>query len=361
MALPWLLVYAAAAALTVAAQEHDEVADSTPLPAERPGAALDEMLQALTRDPRFAAQRHAGVLVLGCLQERRSVDSEIFSLAARRLAQEFVLRHTFNAELCAARGIALGSLAVLVASDLHRPEEDICTSGGVKRKCEEPHVAFDLLQTDVIPLQKKSAGKMADEAYKWAHEHRAPLVGVATPENIATTYSSRPLVLLFAKVSFAGESEIEATHFWHKKFAAISHYYGNTTCTFAIADKVAMADEAAKFGLSHLDVDDMREVGFGIIDNLKATATHPPSFAAEDYAWLVDDESAGWDRAPGTPEPSVPVSSPARFKAELGETWEERKVLEFVRGFISAKQFRESYGGCACYCPFCAPRGCMAV
>jgi hypothetical protein len=344
MLLPWL-AYSAAVALIVPAQGHDEGSGSTPLPAEGPSAALDQMLQALMRDPSFAAERHAGVLVLGCLQEPRGVDSEIFFLAARRLTKEFVLRHTFDAELCAARGIPLGSLAVLVASDLHRPEEDICESGGIKRKCEEPHVALDLLQTAVIPLQKKTPGKMADEAYAWAHQHRAPLVGVATPENLATTYSSRPLALLFATVGFGGEREIEATHFWHKKFAVISHYYENTNCTFAIADKVAMADEAAKFGLSHLDVDDMREVGLGIIDDLKATATHPPSFAAEDYAWLVEDGSAGWERAPGTPEPSVPITSPARFKAELGEAWDERKVLEFVRGFISAKQFRESYGG----------------
>ena len=343
MLVRWV-TFAAVALLALAERGRDEDEGSTPLPAEQPGEALDQMLQALTRDPSFAGERHNGVLVLGCLQEPRSADSEVFFLAARRLGEEFVLRHTFDAELCAARGIAMGSLAVLVASDLHRPEEDICQSGGIKEKCEQPHVALDLLQAGIIPLQKKSPGKMADAACEWAHQHRTPLVGVVTPGNLATTYSSRPLVLLFATVSFAGEREIEDTHFWHKKFAAISHYYGNTTTTFALADKATMAAEAAKFGFSHLDVEDMREVGLGVIDDLKATATHPPAFAAQDYAWLVEDESASWERAPGTPEPFVPASSPARFRAELGETWDERKVLEYVRGFISSKQFRESYG-----------------
>ena len=99
--------------------------------------------------------------------------------------------------------------------------------------------------------------------------------------------------------------------------------------------------------LEDFDIDEMSEVGLGVIDDLLATATHPPSFAVEDYAWLEEEGEEGelsWERAPGSPEPSVPASSPARFKADLGEAWDQRKVLEYVRGFISAKQFRESYG-----------------
>jgi hypothetical protein len=349
-AVAWRLaccVVAATLLLPPRVSGQDDGDASVALPAEEPGAAVDQMLLDLTRDPSFAGEHHAGVIVLACLIEPRGEDTEVFFLAAPRLGAEFVLRHTWDAEFCLDRGIPLGSLAVLVASDLHRPEEDICESGGIKEKCEHPHVALDLLQTEVIPLQKKVPAKMAIEAYEWARERRAPLVGIATPGNLASTYSSRPLILLFASVGFADEREREATQFWHQKFAVISHYYQNTSATFAMADKIAMADEAAKFGLSHLDIDEMSEVGLGVIDDLLATATHPPSFAVEDYAWLEEEGEEGelsWERAPGSPEPSVPASSPARFKADLGEAWDQRKVLEYVRGFISAKQFRESYG-----------------
>ena len=224
---------------------------SLALPDADTGAALDKLLLDLTRDPSFAGARHAGVLALGCLQEPRAEDTEVFFLAAPLLSSKFVLYHTYAAGFCASRGIGIGSLALLVATDLHRAEDDICKGGGITMQCEQPHIELDLFQTESIPLQKLVPSKMAQAAYDWAHEHRAPLVGVATPENLLTTYSARPLVLLFATVGeFGSDAEVETFHFWQRKLAVVSHYYGNTSCTFAMADKITMADEASKFGYS---------------------------------------------------------------------------------------------------------------
>lgn len=70
----------------------------------------------------------------------------------------------------------------------------------------------------------------------------------------------------------------------------------------------------------------------GVIDDLLATATQPPSFAVEDYSWGADGSEAGWDRTLGSGEPTVPAKSVARFNAKLGEAWDNRVVHEWVRG-----------------------------
>ena len=63
----------------------------------------------------------------------------------------------------------------------------------------------------------------------------------------------------------------------------------------------------------------MAEVGMGVIDDLLATATQPPSFAVEDFSWGAEDDEAGWGRAPGSGEPTVPyVISSAQCLACFG-------------------------------------------
>ena len=148
--LPLWLAYVAVA-LILPAQGHDEDNGSASLPAEGSGAALDQMLQALTRDTSFAAR---ATLAYWCSAVCRNhvVSTRRSFLAARRLSQEFVLRHTFDAELCAASSRWVPAVGRIGSAPARG---DICQSGGIKRKCEEPHVALDLLQTDVIPLQKK--------------------------------------------------------------------------------------------------------------------------------------------------------------------------------------------------------------
>ena len=313
---------------------------SAELPADTSAAlaALQDALRALTRGGAAAggSVAHSGVLALGCLQAPGSDDAAAYFLAASQLRGELVLLHTFDTALCGQLDVPLGSLALMVASDLLR-EEALC---GLPPHvpCETPHTVLDLTQSGTLPYQRKLGAKLAAHAVEFAQNHSRALVGIATPRNLRTTYAARPLVLLFATVGFATEAEIAATHFWQKKLAVVARYYENTTATFALADKREMADEAAKFGLAHLDPDDTSEVGLGVLDDVLALATYPPSFAQEEYTHGPD----GWKLSGG--EPSVAHSTPSRFKADLGEAWDNRVVLEFVRGFLSSKQFRESYG-----------------
>ena len=61
----------------------------------------------------------------------------------------------------------------------------------------------------------------------------------------------------------------------------------------------------------------MAEVGLGVVDDLLATATQPPSFAVDDYAWgEAGDGEAQWARALDSGEPTAPTP-PASPKSTL--------------------------------------------
>ncbi|VDN04299.1 unnamed protein product [Thelazia callipaeda] len=109
-----------------------------------------------------------------------------------------------------------------------------------------PEIYWSKYEPNQIVYEKKAG--TAEDLVTFFQENSTPLVGHRTRKNVASRYTTFPLVVIYYNVDFSLEYR-EGTQYWRKKVLDFANKYKENKYRFAISDENEFADELAEVGL----------------------------------------------------------------------------------------------------------------